>query len=220
MENSRRKPLAAIWITTALIAVATAFAAELPTVDDLKVRFFADNPAAAGSTVAPPAAHAAATRKPSIAPQLTPPSESVAGRPAPDWSFTPGRLCTASDPDFKEYRYAEHIPYCNRNVTPQMKQQAAAHYGVPQSDWGNYEFDHLIPLSIGGDSHVDNVWPQPHLPGSPDGSLAKDKLEEQLYLQINAGTITQAAAVQQIYAWFGANHPEMAARVVMATAGR
>jgi hypothetical protein len=131
-----------------------------------------------------------------------PSARSYPGRTDPDWTFTPGRLCTPSDPDFKEYRYPEHIAYCNRDVTPQMKQEVAAHYGIPQSEWGNYEFDHLIPLCIGGDSHVDNLWPQPR--GNPNGSDDKDKLENQLYQEMKAGTITQAEAVRQIYAWFGA----------------
>jgi hypothetical protein len=125
-------------------------------------------------------------------------------RVQPDYSFTPGHLCNPSDPNFKEYRYAEHIPYCQRNVTQQMKQTVAAHYSVPQTDWVNYEFDHLIPLAIGGDSSIDNLWPQPHEEGSEDGSLGKDKLEESLYLQMKAGTISQADAVKQIYGWFTA----------------
>jgi len=118
----------------------------------------------------------------------------------PDGAFTPGKLCTPNDPGFQEYRYAEQIPYCRRNVTAQMKQEIAAHYGVPQSDWPNYEFDHLIPLAIGGDSHVDNIWPQPH--GNPDGSNGKDRLEMQLYLQMKAGTLKQAEAIRQIQLWF------------------
>ena len=126
----------------------------------------------------------------------------LGARVSPDSSYTPGHLCTPSDPNFKEYRYAEHIPYCNRNVTQQMKTQISAHYGVLQSAWNNYEFDHLIPLAIGGDSSVDNLWPQPHMPGTANGSEDKDKLEMQLYLQMNAGTLRQADAVKQIYAWF------------------
>jgi hypothetical protein len=125
----------------------------------------------------------------------------LARRVQPDFAFTPGHLCTASDPNFKEYRYAEHIPYCNRNVTEQMKETIAAHYGVPKSEWGNYEFDHLIPLAVGGDSSIDNVWPQPH--GDPDGSQGKDKVEDEMYREMAAGTIGQADAVKQIYAWFG-----------------
>ncbi|MDE2491931.1 MAG: hypothetical protein KGM24_13880 [Elusimicrobia bacterium] len=141
----------------------------------------------------------------------------LAARVQPDYSYTPGHLCTPSDPNFKEYRYAEHIPYCQRNVTYAMKQEIAAHYGVPQSDWPSYEFDHLIPLAIGGDSSVDNLWPQPH--GMPDGSNGKDKLEYQLYLQMKNGAITQAQAVKEIYDWFTVSdmahqiaNPSLAAR--------
>ena len=119
----------------------------------------------------------------------------------PDWSYTPGRLCTPQDPDFQEYRYAEHIAYCKRNVTQQMKQQVADHYGVPKSEWSSYEFDHLIPLCIGGDSHIDNLWPEPN--EQNDGANSKDKLENELYQEMKAGTVTQAEAVRQIYAWFG-----------------
>jgi hypothetical protein len=134
-------------------------------------------------------------------------------RVTPDSSYTPGHLCQPSDPNFKEYRYKEHIPYCNRNVTDEMKTTIAAHYGVPQSAWSGYEFDHLIPLAIGGDSSIDNVWPQPH--GDPDGSNGKDKLEDLMYQKINAGSITQAEAVQQIYGWFTAT--DMAAKAVEIT---
>ena len=135
-------------------------------------------------------------------------------RVTPDSSYTPGHLCDTNDPNFKEYRYAEHIPYCNRNVTPEMKAAAAAHYGVPKSDWSGYEFDHLIPLAIGGDSSIDNVWPQPH--GDPDGSNGKDRLEDLLYREMAAGSITQADAVKQIYGWFTAVN--MAAQATQITA--
>lgn len=136
----------------------------------------------------------------------------LAARVSPDSSYTPGHLCTPTDPNFKEYRYAERIPYCNRMVTRQMKDEIAAHYGVLQSAWSGYEFDHLIPLAIGGDSSIDNIWPQPHAPGSPDGSEGKDRLEERLYLQMKAGTITQAEAVRQIYDWFAVS--DMAQKII------
>jgi hypothetical protein len=133
---------------------------------------------------------------------FAPGATAQSARVSPDSSYTPGHLCTPTDPNFKEYRYAEHIPYCNRNVTQQMKTEISAHYGVLQTAWNNYEFDHLIPLAIGGDSSNDNLWPQPHAPGTANGSEDKDKLEMQLYLQMKAGTIQQADAVKQIYAWF------------------
>jgi len=133
--------------------------------------------------------------------QAAPGSDTRSVRVTPDWAFTPGRLCTEDDPDFKEFRYPERIPYCRRNVTLQMKQEIAAHYGIPRAEWPDYEFDHLIPLALGGDSHVDNLWPQPH--GNPDGSEGKDRLEDQLFKELSSGAITQAEAVRQIYAWFG-----------------
>jgi protein tyrosine/serine phosphatase len=148
-----------------------------------------------------------------VAHKQQPKSELLGATPIaiPNWSMTPGVLCTASDPNFSEYRYAEHVPYCNRNVTEAMKEQIAKAYGnIPKSDWSNYEFDHLLPLCIGGNSSIDNLWPQPH--GTVGGSEDKDKLEDELYKEMAAGTITQKAAVQQIYDWFKgytAAHPEL-----------
>ena len=161
-----------------------------------------------GADFAPAAAPAAAAPAvPAPVPALPAPPPSPAPAPTatsrPDFAYTPGRLCTAQDPDFEEYRYPEHIPYCQRHVTAQMKKDIAAHYGVPESDWGKYEFDHLIPLAIGGDSYIDNIWPEPR--DAAGGAGDKDKLEQQLYLQLKAGTITQADAVKRIYAWFGEN---------------
>lgn len=126
----------------------------------------------------------------------------AAGRARPDSSVTPGGLCSPTDPNFKEYRYPERIAYCQRHVTQAMKRQVAEHYGIAQADWGNYEFDHLIPLAIGGDSSVDNLWPEPN--ADNEGENGKDRLELRLYYQMKAGTITQAEAVKQIYAWFDA----------------
>ncbi|MFA6582889.1 MAG: ribonuclease domain-containing protein [Elusimicrobiaceae bacterium] len=112
---------------------------------------------------------------------------------------TPGNLCSPDDPNFKEYRYQEHVAYCNRYVTRTMKVRIAARYNVPESEWPDYEFDHLIPLGIGGNSSDDNIWPQPRSLGE---SADKDKLENLLYRQMAAGTITQADAVKRMYAWF------------------
>lgn len=123
----------------------------------------------------------------------------------PDWNFTPGRLCTEQDSDYAEHRYPSQVAYCKRHVTREMKVEVAQHYGIPESEWKNYEFDHLIPLAVGGNSHVENLWPQPS--SQNDGPNSKDKLEYNLYLQLSAGKITQAEAVRQIYAWFGRNAP-------------
>jgi hypothetical protein len=149
--------------------------------------------APAPAALPPPAVLKAAPAVPA------PAGVSAQGRTRPDLSYSPGKLCTTSDPDYKELRYPEQIAYCQRHVTKAMKLRVAAHYGVPESEWHNYEFDHLIPLGIGGNSSVENLWPQPRGSDESDG---KDVLENRLYQQLKDGTITQAEAVRQNMAWF------------------
>lgn len=153
--------------------------------------------AGAPSAVPPPDIPAAAALAPAAPP--APSDVSAQARTRPDPAYTPGKLCTTDDPDFKEFRYPEHIPYCQRHVTRDMKLQVAAHYGIAESDWRSYEFDHLIPLGIGGNSRIENLWPQPRGTNESDG---KDVLESRLFQQLRDGTITQAEAVRQNYAWF------------------
>lgn len=114
----------------------------------------------------------------------------------PDPSKTPGALCTASDPSFAGYRYAEHVPICNRNVPTAERDAVGASYGVARADFPNYEFDHYIPLSIGGSNAPENLWPQPHAE-----ALRKDSVEQQVFDGMNNGTMTQAQAIALIRAW-------------------
>lgn len=77
------------------------------------------------------------------------------------------------------------------------KLASMAQYGVSGS--GNYEYDHLIPLELGG--AVDdpkNLWPEPHhvtvmvvsnngSVATQDGSFAKDSTENNLHRLVCAG---------------------------------
>jgi hypothetical protein len=112
-----------------------------------------------------------------------------------DASLTPGALCTTDDPNFDGLRYPEQIAHCRRNVSRAEKNRIAAAYEISDS-YSNYEFDHLIPLGIGGNDDESNIWPQPK-----DQALEKDKLEDELYREMAAGTITQEDAVAEILAW-------------------
>lgn len=110
--------------------------------------------------------------------------------------LTPGTLCTEADPDFDGFRYPEHIAHCKRHITSAMKDTVAKAYGVPKSDYSLYEFDHFLPLAIGGKNDIANLWPQ-----RLDGAKQKDVLELSMYNEMKKGAITQEAAVLKIREW-------------------
>jgi hypothetical protein len=108
----------------------------------------------------------------------------------------PGKLCTASDPNFDEFRYKEHIAHCRRNVPSSLRDAVADRYGVPSKDFRLYEFDHYIPLNAGGADDIDNLWPEPLAEAHE-----KDKVELEISDGLSAGTMTQAEAIAKIKAW-------------------
>ena len=118
------------------------------------------------------------------------------GMTRPDESKTPGRLCTPEDPNFQEYRYEERIAYCRRNIPEAEKRQVAAAYGVPWEQRRDYEFDHRIPLCMGGSDDSENLWPQPL-----EEAHIKDKLEDELCRRMQAGTLKQKDGVARMLAW-------------------
>jgi len=118
----------------------------------------------------------------------------------PNPQYTPGRLCTAQDPNFEKYDYPAHVAKCNRSVGPNEKAIIGKNYGIFKTDWNKYEFDHLIPLNAGGSDQIENIWPQPK-----DEALKKDVVEQQTYDGLKNGSLTQEQAIQMIRDWFGDN---------------
>lgn len=117
----------------------------------------------------------------------------------PDQTMTVGALCSTSDKDFAEFRYPEAIPYCNRDVTTQTKQLIYNAYHIPVDERKQYTIDHLIPLSIGGNNDMKNLWPE-HISLrdsrlDPSGQM---KLEQYVYEQVRAGKMKQADAIAMI----------------------
>ena len=111
---------------------------------------------------------------------------------------TTGKICTTQDANFSgAFRYQEKIPYCTRKVTQAEKREIAKIYGVPQSRWSLYEFDHLIPLSSGGSNAAENIWMEPL-----DQAHLKDLIEIQVYRRLADGTMTQQEAVEKLENWF------------------
>ncbi len=110
--------------------------------------------------------------------------------------LTPGSLCTDQDRDFDGYRYDEQIAHCRRNVSTSLKKRVYVAYGIPAEDRAGYEVDHRISLFAGGDNSIANLWPLPD-----EDARRKAGVEEQLYLQLRAGDITQAEVIESLLSW-------------------
>lgn len=107
--------------------------------------------------------------------------------------YTTGSLCTKDDKDFREYRYKEQIPYCERNVSTKTKTEIYDAYQIPLNERGDYTIDHFIPLSIGGTNHKDNLWAE-----HKSIKASRGDFELQTYLKLSRGEITQAEAIEAV----------------------
>ena len=85
------------------------------------------------------------------------------------------------------------------SVTGPQKLASMKQYGVGDQSPGDFEYDHLISLELGGaPDDTRNLWPEPHDVSGDQGSFAKDKVENKLKREICDGSITLAAAQQEI----------------------
>ena len=114
-------------------------------------------------------------------------------KPSPE--ITQGSLCQVAD----EYRYAEHIVYCERNVSPETKQGIIAEYdrrfgySVGSMNRMDFKIDHYLPLFMGGSNSRDNLWPQHK---SIYGIT--DPIESKLSTLMVRGSVKQAHAIELI----------------------
>lgn len=67
-----------------------------------------------------------------------------------------------------------------RSETGKLKVKAMKAYGIPPSDRGRVELDHLVSLSLGGSSDVTNLWPEV----DPKIYTRKDKVEDRLHAAV------------------------------------
>ncbi len=100
-----------------------------------------------------------------------------------------GSRCTESDPDFKEIRYPEQIPLCFRHVPTPRKIEVCKRDGV--EDRKDFTVDHLVPLSMSGSNHSDNLWCQ-------HKSINVTHEEYTTYIKLREGEITSEDAIQYI----------------------
>lgn len=113
--------------------------------------------------------------------------------PVPDPQMTTGELCSHEDPDYQGRRYPERIEICRRDVDGELKRKIYRAYGIPDQCRRRYTIDHFIPLSIGGNNSIRNLW--------PEHKLVKAKrfdLEQEIFNEVSAGRMTQSMAVEKI----------------------
>jgi hypothetical protein len=73
-----------------------------------------------------------------------------------------------------------------RYVPRAVHRQAFIDYGLaPEQAKGAFEVDHLIPLELGGDNTIANLWPEPAEPRP--GFHEKDRVENYLHAKVCTG---------------------------------
>ena len=111
----------------------------------------------------------------------------------PDAKLTPGDTFDVTAQDICVPGYAKKV----RAVPTWLKRQAYAQYGITEYKTGDYEVDHLIPLSLGGSNSIRNLWPQ-STKTSPWNSYVKDALERKLHKLVCAGQLDLKTAQREI----------------------
>ncbi|HEY4428902.1 MAG TPA: hypothetical protein VGN08_11925 [Solirubrobacteraceae bacterium] len=108
----------------------------------------------------------------------------------PDRACTPGsifasagvgRICTPG--------YSRSV----RDVPESLKRSVYAEYGIGSHAPRSYEVDHLVPLELGGDNGIANLWPE-----AAPGYHQKDGIENRLHDAVCAGSRGLRAAQRQI----------------------
>lgn len=116
----------------------------------------------------------------------------------PHAELTPGSLCDRPD----TYRYAEQIPYCERDVSSQLKNEIFDNYRnqlgftLDPKTRSSYKIDHFFPLCAGGSNEETNLWPQ-HISvytiTDPLEGVGCEKLKAGKILQKNLITLIKRA---------------------------
>ena len=81
----------------------------------------------------------------------------------PDQSSTPGAVASTDIAEICESDGEPGSAYsrAHRSMNEVARRADFARYGIPWSERGRYEDDHLVPLCLGGADTTANRWPQP-----------------------------------------------------------
>ena len=111
----------------------------------------------------------------------------------PDPKLTPGDVFDVTIQDICIPGYSSKV----RAVPKALRIQAYRKYGITSSNPGDYQLDHLIPLSLGGSNSIRNLWPQSYNT-SPWNAHVKDTLENRLHNLVCAGKVELETAQHEI----------------------
>lgn len=133
----------------------------------------------------------------------------------PNRGLTPGSAFT----DVREAEICElHFTLGVRQPRFNAKVFAFSQYGVSIHDREDYQVDHLIPVSLGGDNTTKNLWPQPY--AGTRGAHQKDVLERQLRGLVCSKQLSLRQAQQAIAKdWWQAYRQYMGRKVPAAALG-
>jgi hypothetical protein len=82
------------------------------------------------------------------------------------------------------------------NITNPAKSISLKNYGLPYT--ATTEYDHLIPLELGGASATSNLWPETNTDTAAAVNNPKDAIENALNAAVCKGRVSLAAAQQAI----------------------
>lgn len=98
----------------------------------------------------------------------------------PDPGCTPGSVGSTDVNEVCVPRFASQRRPADR-YTRQAKTTAMLAYRIPLTDAPRVEYDHLIPLSLGGSNDTSNLWPQVSDLSLADERNTKDDVEYKLW---------------------------------------
>lgn len=114
--------------------------------------------------------------------------------PLPDPGCTPGAIFPGATKDETCVSgYSKKV----RNVSVGLKKKVFAQYGIEYPvPFGSYEVDHLIPLALGGNNNIANLWPKSAEPFP--GFWEKNITGNYLHEEVCAGNIALGVAQERI----------------------
>ncbi len=142
----------------------------------------------------PAGAKAEDANKPFVADDRVKAGDCVMNGSLPDHECTPGAVFPEAT---KEKVCVSGYTKTVRKVSTSLKKEVYRSYNVPYPQpFGSYEADHFIPLALGGNNDIANLFPEPADPRP--GFREKDLVENYLHDQICSGKISLAAAQRAI----------------------